>query len=265
VENRERPIFKEQFLQTLWLTYCSSSSLQSAVDGKIEPIWELDNPSLEAEGFRMPAKWVLDEVPPHFPLEISFINGGIYHGYDRINKKQIDIQLPPPYNLGYTCAVLRVNSTIRTNTMSIPSEFYFETRMPPFNGHQPIPRTIMLGEVDSIKPYCSMSNFLPSYQGEATIWDYCIVKKLPLNSVKGNVLSYLAHNGDWPHGKELDDIIYKYLRIEKLREAVTKTLTADNNASEIKHRQTLVRIVFFGLMGASFFALIVIFLRQKHK
>jgi len=48
----------------LWLAFGSGCDLKNATDGKLEPIWPLDDPQLQLEGFRMNALWDADPSHP---------------------------------------------------------------------------------------------------------------------------------------------------------------------------------------------------------
>lgn len=213
VEHLDRPSTENQFLQTLWLTYCSATYLQSITDGKIEPIWRLDNPLLHKQGFTLPAKWTLNELPPHLPSELCYLSDGLYHGYNYDEKKPKEIKLRVPYDTGYTCAVFRAASTTNLIGISIPTEFYFETSQTPLGGRTPdMPRDEMFGVVESVKAHTDVERFLPPYQGEITIHDATEKGKLPPNSVNSNYMIYKGHDGDWPRDEKLKTLEYKRIR-----------------------------------------------------
>lgn len=210
VEHLDRPSDENPFLQTLWLTYCSSAYLQSITNGKIEPIWKLDNPQLHREGFTLSGKWALNELPPHLPSELFYLSDGIYHGYNYDEKKPKEIKLPVPYDACYTCAVFRAASVTNLAGIGIPTEFYFETSQTPLAGSTPdMPRCEMFGVVESVKAHIAMDRFLPPYQGEITIHDVTRKSELPPGSVNSNYMIYRGHDGNWPMGDEVKPLNYR--------------------------------------------------------
>jgi hypothetical protein len=209
VENLDHPSNDNPFLQTLWLTYCSSAYLQSNTNRRIEPIWTLDNPLLHKQGFTLPGKWTLNDLPPHLPSELFYISDGIYHGYDYDTKQPKDIKLRVPYDTGYTCAVYRATSVTNLNGTGIPLAFYFERSQTPLGHRTPLPRSEMFGEVESVKEHTDVDKFLPPYQGEIWINDATEAGKLPPNSVNSNYMIYQGYNGDWPKDKKFVNGRYK--------------------------------------------------------
>jgi hypothetical protein len=212
VEHLDRPSKEDQLLQTLWLTYCSSAYLQSITNGKIEPIWLLDNPLLRKQGFTLPGTWTLNELPPHLPSELFYTSDGIYHGYNPDTKQPKEIKLPVPYNTGYTGAVFRATSTTNLNGIGIPVAFYFERSQTPLGNRAPLPRDQMVGAVESVKAHADVDRFLPPYQGEIWIHDSTEIGKLPPNSVNSNYMIYKGRNGDWPKDKKFINRQDKYSR-----------------------------------------------------
>jgi hypothetical protein len=209
VENLVRPSKEDQLLQTLWLTYCSSAYLQSITNGRIEPIWMLDNPLLHKQHFTLPGKWTVNELPPHLPSKLFYISDGFYHGYNSDTKQPKDIKLRVPYDTGYTCAVFRASSMTNLNGMGIPLAFYFERSQTPLGNRTPLPRSEMFGEVESVKAHADVDKFLPPYQGEIWIHDSTELDKLPPNSINSNYMIYPARNGDWPEDKKFVNGRYK--------------------------------------------------------
>lgn len=203
VEHLDRPSKEDQVLQALWLTYCSSAYFQSITNGKIEPIWMLDNPLLPAQGFTLPGKWTLNELPPHLPSELFYLSDGIYHGYNSDTKQPREIKLRVPYDTGYTCAVFRATSTTNFNGIGFPMAFYFERSQTPLGNRTPdMPRAEVVGEVESAKARIGIDRFLPPYQGEIWIHDSTEIGKLPANGVNSNYMMYRAYDGDWPKDKK---------------------------------------------------------------
>ncbi len=264
IQPRDRPSLENPFLQTLWLTYCSSAYFQSVTNDKIEPIWPLDNPLLSDAGFTLSGKWFLNETPPHLPVELIYLNDGIYRGYNYTKKEPKEIKLPPPYNTGYTCAVFTATSITNLNGSSVPLGFYFKTSQTPLGGHTPdMPRDVMFGEVKTIKAHSSVDVFRPAYQGEVSIHDYCIVEKMPKGSISDSNVMYKAYNGDWPEGEKLEGLVYKYIHKVALLKADDEKASAKKADLALLHRHRLVVLVFFFLTTCLPIVLLFFMWRKK--
>jgi hypothetical protein len=253
VEQRDLPSLCDPFLRTLWLTYCSSAYLHSATNSEIEPIWTLDNPILQSNGFRMLGKWLLSETPPYLPVEVNFLNDGFYRGYDRNKKQPVEIKLRPPYDAGYTCAVFRATSFTNMDGLLIPLGFLFKTSQTPLSPQvtPDMPRDVMFGEVQTVKAQSSIQLFRPKYQGEVSIHDYSVIEKLPKESLLPGFAAfatYKAYNGDWPGGIKKDDLVYKYSRKAAIwKKTIEKSSPANQASISSEHIRLLIIRGFFFL------------------
>jgi len=245
MEQLDRPSKEDQLLQVLWLTYCSSAYLQSITNGKIEPIWQLDNPFLHKEGFTLPGKWTLNELPPHLPMELVYVSDGFYHGYDPSKKQPKDFRLPVPYDAGYTCAVFRATVTTNVSGICIPVEFYFARSQTPLGNRTPDPpRGEIFGSVEAVKPHTDIMAFLPAYQGEITIHDATNTKMLPTNSVNGSYLIYKARDGNWPKAEKLKSVEYTYIHNVSIAKKTRDTALIQEKINENSSKRRVVFLLF---------------------
>jgi hypothetical protein len=181
----------------------------------IEPIWTQDDPTLRSKGYRIPATWRLSPDDPKLPVSVTFLNDGLYHGFDLTKKQPFIIKLPPPYQAGYTSAVYYATSITNVNGVgSISTEFIFRTFYVPIGkGVTPdLPRDTCLGVVNKISLHTTSNSFLPEYKGIASIHDFRFSQKYPHELLPEGFATYKSSDNKWPEGQELESLVYKYTR-----------------------------------------------------
>ena len=249
--------FDDPFLQTLWLAFCSVRYLQSSTNGMIEPIWTQDDPTLRSKNYRVSAMWRLSPDEPKLPVSVTFLNDGLYRGFDQTKKQPFTIQLPPPYQGGYTSAVFYATSVTNLNGgASIPTEFFFRTFYVPIGkGITPdMPRDTLIGAVNKVSFHTASNSFLPEYKGIISIHDFRFSQKYPHELLPEGFATYKSRDNKWPNGQELDSLVYKYTR---------SFLPHDTQIQEASKMDGKRNIAFYFLL-IIFFAPAFFFLLKKY-
>jgi hypothetical protein len=219
VEAQVVPTAQFPLLPALWLAYCSGAYLGSANDSLVEPVWPQDNPLLRRHGFRVKAHWRLCDSEPRLPEAVTFLNDGVYHGYDKENMKPIEVPLPPPYGEGFTNAVYRANLMTNLASLSLPIEFFLrQYRTPLGTGVRAgTPRATILGRAVGFRTRTPAGTFCPVFSGDATVCDYRFADRLPPGKFRDDgYVQYTATGGSWASGEELESKIYTYTRSAKI-------------------------------------------------
>ena len=186
--------------QYLWLAYSSQQYFHSLTNNKIEPVWNLDDPSAKPSHVTCEAQIQLDAEG--LPLEVVYLNDGVYHGFDDINHIPIKRALPVPYSKGFTNAVYKRLSSKWLNGSSIPEAFRFTLYATPITGQVPLRvRLLLEGRVlRNITERTSAPDLRPSVQGVASVWDSRVTGAVTLSNfttISYSRIGYFVTNGRW--------------------------------------------------------------------
>ena len=202
VKNGVIPDDDASLLNYLWLAYCSAGFVAERTDGKLEPIWLLDDPTLNAEGFKLSAT-VTQMSLTSPPSMVAYFSDGNYRVRNG-NEREL-VPAPAPYNQGYTNAIFLAQATTNVNGIQIPSSWSFVRYMPDRNGstdrNRLLPRTITRGLVESISSRVSVGSLRPVPPADALVRDerFAQVGK----PVAQTEVRYFVTNGVWPSTAEL--------------------------------------------------------------
>jgi len=122
VEYRDVPRDDSSNISYLWLAYGSSCYLKARPSGSLRPVWTLDDPALQEEGFLLPASWDVLQTNG-LPRKIIYWGDGHWHVVTQQGRQTIP--MPTPFDVGFTNAELSVVSNTNIGELSIPTDLVF--------------------------------------------------------------------------------------------------------------------------------------------
>ncbi len=202
VKNGEIPDDDASLLNYLWLAYCSTGFVAGRTEGKLEPIWQMDDPTLNAEGFQFAAH-ITQSSSASPPSMVTYFSDGAYRLRDGNGPRRL-VWASPPYNQGYTNAIYQAQTSTNINGIELPASWTFVRYMPERNSpdrNRLRSRTITRGLVDSISPRVSVTSLRPIPPDNVLIRDerFAQVKK----PVAQTEVRYSLTNGVWPSTADL--------------------------------------------------------------
>ncbi len=205
------PADDQSLINYLWLAYGSGCFFAGKEAGMLEPIWEMDDPVLNATGFKMQAFWDLRERTPKVPARIIYLNDG----FSKIRRNGQPVLMPirAPYDKGYTNAVLFGEGTVTQNGMSFPATSVFRRYYvaDPLAAGEParlLVRTEIKAEISAVKDKVSIESILPQFKGHFNIQD----RRAKLLNPDVPVVIYSVTNGNWPSLSYVQELVDKKKR-----------------------------------------------------
>jgi hypothetical protein len=189
----EMPRMEARGIQNLWFVFGSFSYFQSQTGHFLKPIWPLDDPRLNDEGFKMRASWSLNENPPYLPKQVAYYFDGTLRY--RITDVPFPHFAPPPWNKGFTNFTYNEISSTNFGGTQIPTEFEFVRYGFVDLKLQKI--EFVTGKIDEFEPGASVSDFKPAYAGEMHIID----KRFRDPKSPKDFLMFAARDGSWESPK----------------------------------------------------------------
>ena len=132
IENNDVPPDNGSTISHLWLAYSSVDYFKGATNNRLAPVWQLDDPSLRFEHFRVAAQWTLSRSAPYLPTSAVYLNDGFYRV--KHQNESIRFKASMPYAFGYTNAIFTVNSWKSQDGLTFPAKFTFERFAPKYKG-----------------------------------------------------------------------------------------------------------------------------------
>jgi hypothetical protein len=112
----------------IWLMFVSGEYFRSLTNNLVEPVVidGLNSPILKISEISQQVYWQLQDQPPWFPIQVSFLDDGIFH----VPPPLKSVKRPPPLDAGFTNAVFRVNSFTNVGNLQVPQAAVLETYSP---------------------------------------------------------------------------------------------------------------------------------------
>ncbi len=203
--------------QYVWLAYASQCFLLSSTNGILEPMWQMDDPSLKTNHFSMAAQ--IETNASGLPSRVVYMNDGFYRGIDPETKQQIKRQLPPPYNKGFTNAIYECISWRPVDKIVIPDQFRFTLFRTPLGIQGSLqPRLIVNGFTTTVESYSGGPDFKPTFNGRGSVWDYRATGSIQITATSNITYSYIGYvttNGGWLTSNQLGKAILQHDSYER--------------------------------------------------
>jgi RNA polymerase sigma factor (sigma-70 family) len=177
----------------LWLAFASSHYLDGAKNGKLKPVYHMNDSSMRKEGWENTAQWKRFDGEPRLPQTVDYINEkdiGVNGG------RRLFIPLPPPFVKGFTRASYTVDSVTNIGGLTLPTgfsfkEYYVERNTRP--AELKVMR-IVQATVTSVRTVCQRTNFIPTISEPTYVGDDRFARTpQPIAE-----LTYMVTNGVWP-------------------------------------------------------------------
>jgi RNA polymerase sigma factor (sigma-70 family) len=112
----------------IWLMFVSGEYFRSLTNNLGEPVVidGLNSPILKISEISQQVYWQLQDQPPWFPIQVSFLDDGIFH----VPPPLKSVKTPPPLDAGFTNAIFRVNSFTNVSNLQVPQAAVLETYSP---------------------------------------------------------------------------------------------------------------------------------------
>jgi hypothetical protein len=248
------PFFDESYASFFWLAYASQCYFASAVNTDIIPPYLVcPYPQAIEKGYRVRSNWLLDPQIPHLPREVVYWNDGHAVRWND-DLHVIDImEREPPFNTGYTNAILTTENVTNVDGLSIPLSFTFVEYAPLDKATSKYQLRILESTtawVTNFSKTLSRTDFAPKFQGETLITDFRFIQ----DAKSIDRIPYLLTD-EWLAKSEVQKTP-AYVSALHQSELIKKR-TFEHRSEGGKQRSVILGImVFFSLIfGASMFCL----------
>ena len=177
----------------LWLAFASSRYFDGITNGMLKPVYDLPNWSLRAQGYSDHATYERFESEPKLPKQVAYLNDkflGLLRGKPKF------IQLPAPFEKGFTRAEYKVILSTNVNGLMLPIEFTFTENAVLITKQkvQLLTYRIVDGTVTNLVPECNRESFIPNLTKATYIDD----RRFDSLEKPVGALAYMVTNEIWP-------------------------------------------------------------------
>lgn len=238
--------------EILWLAFASKCYLSSLTNSTMQPLWPLDDASLEKTNYRMSV--IIKTFNDQLGLlqNIAYLNDGLYRGFDHNRGSYIE-PLADPYSKGYTNALYEVQQLTNSPFGILPLDSVFTRYAVPLGYSGPI-LTISKTEilVSNIEiPKVNVA-FLPTVD-QISVVDFRLAGNVP---IAGNIkvpydyIRYRVTNGQWLSASSQMDVRQQYETGVKNQFAKEKKSIVTATHDKTKRSVASILIIGFILCSA---------------
>jgi hypothetical protein len=252
------------YQEILWLAFASRCYLSSLTNSTMQPLWPLDDPSLEKTNYRMPV--IIRTFNDQLGLlkNLVYLNDGLYRGYDSNRGSYVE-PLAAPYLNGYTNADYEVQQITNLPAGILPLDSVFFRYVVPlgYSGSIiPVSKTEVL--VDSVEEANGNHAFHPSV-GQIFVTDFRLAGSVPIagdTKVPYDYIRYQIKDGQWLSDSQKSDVRQQYeADVENQFSKEKKAIVAD---AHNKTKRSIASLIILGFILCSA-TVTVIMIRVLHK
>ena len=248
-------VFADPTTSVLWLGYCAWDYIPEATNALLEPLFVTDHMSGDMnEIWRFGIKYKAQIDRTHEKINsIVYWHPGKIYGWTREKESWISgpvkLTLMPPYNIGYTSAVYRAQTSQRVGALEVP-------QISSYTVYYPTPKGVTNAQLYTIEDYvltatnissqCKAMDFKPKISGPVM----AVERRFDSDPVPAHQFNYIFQN-QWLSKNEVAKL-REYSNQLSMQQFLKPVVAADVQGAKKKQSKWMRALVYLLFAGFAF-------------